>query len=378
MDQIVIIQSTYSPYGGVEQVALNLIKGLLLQRVRVTLLTLPNQHWPVEDERLLTVPLGFPHAHRLLTAWTFNRGVSKYLNDNRIDCIFSFDRVTRFTHLHAGGGTHKAFLRIKNTYSSNFSSAFRKFSLFHHYTLHVEKKGFENSLLRKVQCISQLVKENIQADYNVPADKLMVVPIGIRWKTMGKVLATGNEVAEQLRLKHHIDPEWRCLLFLGSGFARKGLDIAIRGLKALAPVYHLLVVGKDDVRPYRRLATALGLENRVHFFGAQPDGWRYCTLCRALVLPSRYEPFGGAAAEGHAMGIPVLVSEKTGYRDFVIPAQNGIVLKSLADQSAIEDAFAKLAELIEAPLWTPDQLREHVSELDDAVILDQLLNKFLV
>lgn len=377
MDQILIIQSTYSPYGGVERVALNVIKGLLSRRVRVTLLTLPNQHWPVEDERLRTVPLGFPRGHRLLTAWTFNAAVSKYLDDNKIDCIFSFDRVPRFTHFHAGGGTHKTFLRIKSAYSGAFSRALRRFSPFHRYTLQVEKKGFENPLLRKVRCISQLVKEDIQKDYNVSTDKLMVIPSGIRWQAMGEVFDARGVVAGQLRLKHQIDPQWRCLLFLGRGFARKGLDIAIRGLKALAPVYHLLVVGQDAVRPYMRLSTALGLQDRVHFLGAQPDGWRYCTLCQALVLSSRYEPMGGAAAEAHAMGIPVLISDKTGYRDFVIP-ENGIILKSSGDESAIEGAFARLAEMIEAPLWSPAQLREHVRQLDDAVVLDRLLNEFLV
>ena len=93
----------------------------------------------------------------------------------------------------------------------------------------------------------------------------------------------------------------------------------------MAPEYHLLVVGKGSVGRYAKLSVELDIQERVHFLGPQPDGWRYASLCKALVLPSRYDPFGGAAAEGNAMGVPVLISDMTGYIDYVIPNQNGII-----------------------------------------------------
>ena len=85
--------------------------------------------------------------------------------------------------------------------------------------------------------------------------------------------------------------------------------------------YHLIVVGKGVSRPYLKLALSLGIKERVHFLGPQPAGWRYATLCKVLILFSQYDPFGGAAAEGHAMGAPVLVSDKTGYSDMVLHGQ---------------------------------------------------------
>lgn len=377
MKRITVVRSTYSPFGGVERVALNLIKGLLAAGVQVTLLTLPGQRWPVVSDKLNIVGLGLGRGHRLLTAWAFNYGVISYLSRNPCDIIFSLDRVIPCTHIHAGGGTHKNFLRIKNAYSSRLSRVFRRFSLFHHYTLYLERKGFENPLLRMVRCNSQLVKEDIQADYDVPSDKLVVIHSSIRWQAMEDVFNDGKAVADQLRVKHHIDPQWYCLLFLGSGFSRKGLDIAIKGLRALDPVYHLLVVGKGATGPYSRMAAELGLSKRIHFLGPQPDGWRFAVLSKALVLPSRYEPFGGAAAEGHAMGVPVLISDKTGYRDFVISGENGIILKTPTNDRAIDAAFRSLVELIEKPRWTPIQLRYHAGQLDDAVIMDRLFVEFL-
>ena len=383
MKQITIIRSTYSPYGGVERVALNTIKGLLAKGLHVTLLTMPNQQWPINNEALSIVYIGLGRGNRLVTAWAFNRGVTRYLSQNPSDIIFSLDKVILCTHIHAGGGTHKSFLKIKNAYSSKLSRAIRRFSLFHHYILYLEKKGFENPILQMVRCNSQLVKEDIIADYAVPDDKLMVLHSSIRWQAMGEVYDDRETVADQLRREHHIDPQWRCLLFLGSGFSRKGLDIAVKGLKAMAPAYHLLVVGKGTTGKYEKLASHLELSDRVHFLGAQPNGWRYTTLCKALVLPSRYEPFGGAAAEGHAMGVPVLISDKTGYRDFIISRQNGVILNVSADEGvtdsdgAIKKAFLELAELIENPKWSPDQLRNYASQLDDSVILERMLADFI-
>ena len=60
-----------------------------------------------------------------------------------------------------------------------------------------------------------------------------------------------------------------------------------------------------------------------------------------MVLPSRYEPFGLAAAEVQAMGIPVLVSENTGYAELVLPGRSGIILKNQEINSGLEQVQLK-------------------------------------
>ena len=372
-----LIRSTYSPFGGVERVALSLVEGLLKKGVDVTLLTFPGQSWPIKDPNLHTVTLGMFRTHRLIQAWSFEQAVRRYLQRHDFDCIFSLDKVSCFTHLHAGGGTHKTFLRIKAGYSGRLSRFFRRFSLFHRYTLYLEKKGFENSRLQRVRCNAQMVKRDVQDDYGVPEEKLCVIHSGIRWQAMGPTFDDRKAVGNDLRRQHGITPEWKCLLFLGSGFDRKGLDIAIQGLAALPADFHLLVVGKGATGPYERLVEGLNLAERVHFLGSQAQGWRYAACCQALVLPSRYDPFGGAAAEGHAMGIPVLVSDTTGFADYVIPGENGVILPNPMTAASIRAGFTELRHLIDHPRQDAVQLREHVRCLDDDAILERLLEEFL-
>lgn len=375
--KITVVRSTYTASGGVERVTVSLIEGLLKKGLRVTLLSMPNQKWPLAGPHLEIVPVGIGRGHRLLRVWSFNRGVRRYLTRYRTSCVLSLDKVVDFTHLHAGGGTHKTFLNIRRQYDRGVASFFHRISLFHRYVLYLEKKGFESPYLQKVRCNSSLVLDDIRRDYDVPLEKLIVVPSGIRWKEMGPVFDDRRAVAAELCRRHQLQSEWKMLLFLGSGFARKGLDVAIRGLRHMTSDYHLVIVGKGRSGSYRKLASDMGLGERVHFLGPQPSGWRFAALARAIVLPSQYDPFGGAAAEGHSMGIPALVSDKTGYADGVIHGQNGVVLKTPMTDIAIRQGFARLQDLIDNPTWTAAQLREHARQVDDDVILDKLMDEFL-
>ncbi|HQQ88347.1 MAG TPA: glycosyltransferase [Smithellaceae bacterium] len=91
-------------------------------------------------------------------------------------------------------------------------------------------------------------------------------------------------------------------------------------------------------------------------------------------MPSRYEPFGLAAAEVQAMGIPVLVSENTGYAELVLPGRSGIILKNQED---IKEDFTKLQYLIENPAMSPSEIREQISHLDNDIIIKNIINKFI-
>jgi len=374
---IVMVRSTYRSFGGVERVALSLIRGLLNRGLKLTLLTQPRQDWPISDPRLKIVPLGVSRGNRLIQAWLFNQGVNRYLSHHNCACVLSLDKVTRFTHLHAGGGTHRTFLSTKGRYQSRLARLFTKVSLFHHFILYVEKRGFENPGLVKVRCNSKMVMDGIQKDYGVSPEKLVLVHSGIRWQEMQDAFEHRAQLGRELLGKSHLNPRWQYLLFLGSGFRNKGLDIAIRGLQAMPAAYHLAVVGKGESSRFRRLAACLGLSSRVHFLGPKPDGWRYASFCRAVVLPSQYDPFGGAAAEGHAMGLPVLVSDRTGYADWVTHGQNGIIIETPMTADRIDPAFRELAQIIETPVCSPDDLRNHARNVDDDVILEKLLKTFL-
>ncbi|PIE66968.1 MAG: hypothetical protein CSA23_06605 [Deltaproteobacteria bacterium] len=376
---VVIIRSSFSAYGGVEKVVLDVLDALIKNKVRVILLTSAPRSWPIAHPKLEIIPAGVGKGPRFLQAFLFNRGVTKFLKSQRQrpDCIFSFDRVMTFTHLHGGGGTHRTFLKLKNAESGFWSRQFRQASLFHNYTLYLEKKGFSNPLLKKIQCASSLVKQDIIRDYGVSREKLVLIPNSIDWPAIGEIFDHRHQIAATLADRHGLDPRRSYLLFLGSGFERKGLDLAIRGITGLPAHYRLLIVGKGHRQPYETLAKRLACDRRIHFLGPQPEGWKYAALCKALILPSRYEPFGVVCAEASAMGLPVLVSDRTGYVDWIQEGRNGVILRFPATCGTISEAFGRLLVMIESSPLAPEKIRGESRCLDHGRVMNRLISDFL-
>jgi UDP-glucose:(heptosyl)LPS alpha-1,3-glucosyltransferase len=132
-------------------------------------------------------------------------------------------------------------------------------------------------------------------------------------------------------------------LFAGSGFERKGLATAVEGLAALGDrTSRLLVVGRGDAQPYRRLAERLQIEGRVTWLGARSDVERWYAAADALVLPTRYEPFGNVHLEALASGLPVVTTTAAGGAEVVGPDRGAVV--SPGDAQAVAGALARLRD----------------------------------
>jgi UDP-glucose:(heptosyl)LPS alpha-1,3-glucosyltransferase len=376
MKRVAIVRSSYTPYGGVERICLEVVERLLKEKIAVTILTFNSDPWPLRHEELRIVSLRSSARGRFRKTFRFNRLVGKYLDDHEFDRIFSFDRISSFTHIHAGG-THKAFLKIDNEKRNFISRILRKISFFHNYCLFLEKKGFFNPKLKRIQCCSEMVMKDIRQDYRVSNEKLIVIHNGIQWGEIGHFFDNRRFTAEELSRKHNLKKDSRYLLFLGSGFFRKGLKEAIDGLAVMPENYKLLVVGKGSPNRYIKNAKRMGLQNRIHFLGPQPDGWRYAAICEALVLPSLYEPFGIAAAEAQAMGLPVLVSDRTGFAELVIPGETGVIWKISDGKEGLKQSFFRLGDLIQRPKMASHEIREGIRRLDNHVCHEYILNDLL-
>ncbi|HTU14855.1 MAG TPA: glycosyltransferase [Solirubrobacterales bacterium] len=127
-----------------------------------------------------------------------------------------------------------------------------------------------------------------------------------------------------------------CLGFLGRIHPKKNLGLIIETLAALneeQPVrpFRLLVAGGGDAgleRELRALAEELGVGSQITWLGFV-DGSGREELFRGihvLLMPSRYESFGMSAAESMAVGVPPIVSRRTGVASLVEEFDAGIIL----------------------------------------------------
>ncbi|MFP4422372.1 MAG: glycosyltransferase family 4 protein [Desulfococcaceae bacterium] len=373
--KVAIVRSSYNPFGGTENICLNILKKLLELQFYVTLLTNDPDSWPISHKNLEIVFLGARRGGRFWKTFFFNREVEAYLSGNDFKRIFSFDRISSFTHMHAGG-THMGFLKRDRSTTDSLRFFSRKISPFHNYCLFLEKKGFFNPRLKRIQCCSNMISGEIKDLYGVDQKKLKVVYNGIGWEEIGWHFERRRLVAAELFGKHGIDEKNNYLLFLGSGFYRKGLDIAIEGIGFLPKSYHLLVIGKGSVAPYLKMARNMNVLDRIHFLGPQAAGWRYAAVSKALLLPSRYEPFGIACAEVQAMGLPVLVSDCTGFGELVVHRESGVLFAQSDGKDGIEAAFRELRRLIHAPPMSPSEIRSRMRRLDNANFHEKVIQDF--
>ncbi|HEY8450417.1 MAG TPA: N-acetyl-alpha-D-glucosaminyl L-malate synthase BshA, partial [Bacillota bacterium] len=109
------------------------------------------------------------------------------------------------------------------------------------------------------------------------------------------------------------------------------------------PEVELWLVGDGpDSAEARRRAAALGVADRVRFWGKQehPVGWIACA--DLMLLPSQHEAFGLAALEAMACGVPVVATRVGGLPE-VVTADCGFLL-DVDDVSGMVQAIRRLLE----------------------------------
>ena len=168
-------------------------------------------------------------------------------------------------------------------------------------------------------------------------------------------------------------PNETTLLFVGRLVSVKGVDIALRALAELDPVYTLTICGDGEERgTLEALAEHLGVADRVTFRGwvAHDELSNIARRASIQLVPSRYEPFGIVALEAIAAGCPVVASDTGGLPEAVgrcgvlVPPDNPDALAR-----GIERARAQRDQLL--------QHREaHLDQFDIDTIADQYLNVF--
>ena len=203
--------------------------------------------------------------------------------------------------------------------------------------MNAEREMYQHDNLRGVICNAEMVKQEIIEDFGLPADKIHVIYNAIDNQ---RFTPASEEARAALRLQHGIPLQATCLIYVGSGFERKGLDAAIR---AIAPTdRHLLVVGKDkDQRRYASLAATLNCDKRVHFFGMQNETLPFYQLADGLLLPTLYDPFPNVILEAMACGLPVITTTGCGGQEFIEQGKNGYVCDAL-DIPALQPAVMAL------------------------------------
>jgi glycosyltransferase involved in cell wall biosynthesis len=110
---------------------------------------------------------------------------------------------------------------------------------------------------------------------------------------------------------------------------RKGIEDLIRAFAAVPPnpASRLVLVGEGPLRDALvGLAAELGVAERVHFHGSDPDPTRLLAGMDLFVHPSETEGLPNAVLEAAAAGLAIVATDAGGTREIVRSGETGILV----------------------------------------------------
>ena len=322
--RLAIVRQRYNPFGGAERFVARALPALERAGAEVTLITRAAAGWGAR--RTLTVdPF---HVGRVWRDWSFARAARAAWRRESFDLVQSHERIPGCDVYRAGDGVHRRWLELRRQDGGALERLAIALNPYHRYVCRAEKQMFEHPRLRAVVCNSKMVSEEIRRAFRIAPEKLHVVYSGVELGHFTPALRA--ELREAARVELGCRPRDTLFLFVGSGFARKGLDSAIDALAmSEQPSFRLAVVGTDRrAARYAARARSAGVADHVRFLGGREDVRPYYAAADAFVLPSRYDPFPNTALEALAMGLPIIVSSRCGAAEIVERGVNGWVCEA--------------------------------------------------
>ena len=241
---------------------------------------------------------------------TFAIAARRVVKRTPCDLVFSLERTLEQDVYRAGDGCHREWLARRGTGESSLNPL-------HLTILGLEKRVFSPERTGWIIANSKRGKDEIIKHYQFPAERIEVVYNGVD--------------LDRFRPQPRKKGDTINLVFVGTGFWRKGLVFCIHALGKLPHQYRLTVIGKGDIRHYARLAADMGVGDRVRFAGHDLDMPAEYARADLLVHPALYEPFANVCLEALASGVPVVTSRVNGASEIIEHGQSGAIVERPQD-----------------------------------------------
>jgi UDP-glucose:(heptosyl)LPS alpha-1,3-glucosyltransferase len=315
------VRRGYSATGGAEAYLQRLARGIVDLGHEVRLIT--TQEWPA-------------------SAWTFGeitqlhaRSTTAFADELeesrpqiRCDLLMSLERVWRCDVYRAGDGVHRAWLERRKRFATALQKLFQLFNRKHDGILRLEKSLFADGCVGRVIANSDMVKKEIVDLYSYPADKIDIVHNGVPIDRFRFDSARRERGRADLKLR---DDEI-ALLFVGSGWERKGLRFAVDAIERCQDLkLRLLVAGRGNPRGYK--------SNCVQFLGEVVDLVPIYAAADIFILPTIYDPFSNACLEALASGLPVITTRSNGFSEIIENDVHGSIVDLANDVEGLRNAI---------------------------------------
>jgi UDP-glucose:(heptosyl)LPS alpha-1,3-glucosyltransferase len=177
-----------------------------------------------------------------------------------------------------------------------------------------------------------MVKEEATRFYGYPAEQIEVVPNGVPVRDFRPIAETR---AMRRKILHLRDDEI-AVLFVGSGWERKGLRYAVEAVTSLGGNFRLFIAGRGGGRR---------IDSRsVQRLGAVRDLPAVYGAADIFLLPTLYDPFSNACLEALAAGLPVITTRANGFSEIIEHRVQGSIIDPPSNVAQICDELLYWAD----------------------------------
>ncbi len=212
--------------------------------------------------------------------------------------------------------------------------------------LWLEAEQFRPAPGRMISAASLMIRRDILENYPKAEKRIPIVYSGV---DANYFAPADTQVRADMRLERGVEDQ-TVILFVGSEFRRKGLDVVLRALGCIRRAHPeerfvLWVAGGGPPDPFREIADEEGIAFSVRFLGLVRDVRSLYQAADLFVLPSRREPCSLAVLEAMACGLPAIISGDSGNAELVQDGHDAGVLKDASDP---EELALRIMDLLGA------------------------------
>lgn len=335
----------YFPFGGLQRDFLRIAKECLRRGHTIDVYTMSWEGEPLPGVTLHKIPIkGLQNYTR---SKNFVNQVLPLLSAKSYDLILGFNKMPGLDVYFAADICFQARAKSQKGFWYRITPRYQNLLAF-------EKAIFQQQAKTEILLLSTLQKKEFMQHYHTPEKRFHLLPPGIEKNRIAPDNAA--DIRQSMRQAHHIHEDDFLLLLVGSGFKAKGVDRVLRGLSSLPEAIQqkttLFILGKDQAKPFTKLARTLNISDRVKFLGGRHDVPEFLLAADLMVHPAYNENTGTVLLEAVAAGLPILTTDICGYAEYITRANAGIVLPSPFQQSQFNQALCNM-------LLSPDKKQWH-------------------
>lgn len=301
-------------------------------------------------------------AEKRVALKDFEKALLRHFEEKQYDIIHStlpFDFAD--VYQPRGGSYPEAAIRNAASYNTAFMRIFKLLTSFANRRraslAQAEKRLCRNEKGPVIAALSEYVRTQFKKHYNLPDERIAVIPNGIRLPASAQRLKTDKlraQILAKLNIKQANEPVF--FLFAAHNFRLKGLANLIKAVAVVKSKFTkrpacLIVAGRGQTRKYRRLAAGLNVKDRIIFLGPAGSIGNPLAVADVAVLPTYYDPSSRFILEALAAGKPVITTKYNGATDLFTADRHGRIFDSPDDIDSLAEAvrcFCSTENLIAA------------------------------